>query len=119
MNRTNLHYRWETEIFIIQEESRPGLIEAGKKTIELLPEGSKLEPRDLAYFLNCPWKGSNYRLAIVADSLDDFKKKLSFSLQRLEDPQCNQIADRSGIYFFEKPLSAEGSLAFLFPGEGS
>jgi len=119
MNRNHLHYRWETEVFIIQEESRPRLIETGKKILQLLPEGTVLESKDLAYFLNCPWKGSNYRLAIVADSLDDFKKKLSFSLQRLEDPQCNQIADRSGIYFFEEPLGSEGSLAFLFPGEGS
>ncbi len=119
MNRNHLHSRWETEVFIIQEESRPRLIEAGKKILQLLTEESVLEPKDLAYFLNCPWKGSKYRLAIVAETLCDFKKKLSFSLGRLEDPQCNQIADRSGIYFFAEPLGSEGTLAFLFPGEGS
>ena len=35
------------------------------------------------------------------------------------DPKCQQIRDAAGVYFFDQPLSAQGSLALLFPGEGA
>ena len=58
-------------------------------------------------------------MAVVAGSLNDLEKKLTYSRRRLEDSDCRKIKDRSGIYFFEAPLAREGSVAFLFPGEGS
>ncbi len=59
------------------------------------------------------------RLAVVASSTDDLQEKLAYALKRLADPDCHQIKDLKGIYFFDTPLSKEGKLAFLFPGEGS
>ncbi|GIX45859.1 MAG: hypothetical protein KatS3mg131_0070 [Candidatus Tectimicrobiota bacterium] len=59
------------------------------------------------------------RLAIVASSPADLQKKLAHALQRLADPHCTRIKDRSGIFFFAEPLRRQGSLAFLFPGEGA
>ena len=119
MTHLNLNWRWETEVFIIQEQSRQSLINAVKQILQLLSDSSEIELKDLAYSLNCPLNGSNCRLAVVADSLNDLEKKLIYSRRRLEDPNCRKIKDRSGIYYFEEPLSCEGSLAFLFPGEGS
>ena len=74
--------------------------------------------KDLAYTLNIELK-QPYRVAIVASSVDDLRTKIERTLQRLSDPQRQQIKDRDGIYFFEQPLSQEGKLAFLFPGVGA
>ena len=74
--------------------------------------------KDLAYTLNMELQ-QPYRVAIVASSVDDLGKKLERALQRLSDPQRQQIKDREGIYFFEEPLSQDGKLAFLFPGVGA
>ena len=38
---------------------------------------------------------------------------------RLADPACRSIRDARGTYFWEQPLAGPGTLAFLFPGEGS
>lgn len=115
-----LLHRWDTEVCILQEESRRGLISAGERLLHVLSNTSGLELKDLAYTLNCPLQESaQYRLAIVANSPQDLEHKLIYGLQRLADPQCTQIKDRSGIFFFEEPLSRQGTLAFLFPGEGS
>ena len=119
MTHRKLNSRWETEVFIIQAQSRQSLIGAVRQMLQLISERSEIALKDLAYSLNCPLKASNYRLAFVADSLKDLEKKLTYSGRRLEDTDCMKIKDRSGIYFFEAPLSREGSLAFLFPGEGS
>lgn len=118
-NVPSLLHRWDTEVFILQGVSRQDLIRAGERLLHFFSSGPEPEPKDLAYTLNCPLKESGYRLAIVADSLKDFKEKLAYGLQRLADPRCTKIKDRSGIFFFEEPLSRAGTLAFLFPGEGS
>jgi acyl transferase domain-containing protein len=119
MAQFNLNCQWEDEVLIIQGASRSKLIEAVMQIQRLLTDNPKIDLKDLAYTLNCPLKGSNCRLAIVADSLEDLTSKLVHSQKRLKDRDCTKIKDRRGIYFFEAPLSREGSLALLFPGEGS
>jgi acyl transferase domain-containing protein len=64
-------------------------------------------------------RDSSFRLAIVAESLKELEQKLAQAIQRLADPQCARIKNASGIYFFERPLSPQGKVAFLFPGQGS
>lgn len=59
------------------------------------------------------------RLAIVASSLDDLRRKLEHAAARLEDPACARIKDRGGIYYVADRLYGPGRLAFLFPGEGA
>lgn len=110
---------WDTEIFIIQGESRQDLIDSGRQLLRFISGSPDLELKDLAYTLNCPLQGAGRHLAIVADSLNELEKKLQYAIQRLSDPLCTKIKDRSGIFFFEEPLSREGTLAFIFPGEGS
>ncbi|NJN19076.1 MAG: acyltransferase domain-containing protein [Oscillochloris sp.] len=60
-----------------------------------------------------------HRLAIVADSAADLRTKLARSLERLGAPDCSQIKQRNGVYFFGEPLGPQGKLALIFPGEGA
>jgi len=108
---------WESEVFIIEAESRKGLIERGSRLREYLAGETEASLKDLAYTLNCRLEGQPSRLTLIATCKDDLTHKLTLALQRLAGPKCNQIKDNSGIYFFDKPL--EGKLAFLFPGEGA
>lgn len=113
-------YQWDTEVIIVQSESREGLIGSGKRLLRFISANPEAELKDIAYTLNCALRESaTYRLAIVAKSSKDLEKKLGYGLNRLADLECHEIKDRSGIFFFEKPLGREGKLAFLFPGEGS
>ena len=107
----------ETEVFIIEAETRQGLMERGSRLWEFLKRTSGVVLKDLAWTLNCGLQAQPWRLAIVANSAEDLARKLSGALGRLEDPQCVQIKDNAGVYFFREPL--RGKIAFLFPGEGA
>jgi acyl transferase domain-containing protein/phosphopantetheinyl transferase len=171
------HYQWDSELFILQGDSRQGLIQQAQQLQQYVDQnphsplikggrGVVSELKDLAYTLNTQnWaigqegkrakqppapsplikggrgvvgKGDSslpssplaplplseirnpYRLALVASSLDELQKKLSYAIQRLTDPECKQIKDIKGTFFFEEPLFQQGGkLAFLFPGEGA
>jgi acyl transferase domain-containing protein/phosphopantetheinyl transferase len=109
---------WETEVCIVQGNTRQALIAQMQRLQQYLAAAPQICLRDLAYTLNVELKHP-YRVAIVASSVADLGKKLERALQRLSDPQRQQIKDREGIYFFAEPLSQEGKLAFLFPGVGA
>lgn len=111
---------WDTEVSIIQGESREEVIQKGKQLLRFISANPEVELKDIAYTLNCPVPDEAlYRMAVVASSPQDLEKKLDYALKRLADLQCREIKDRSGIFFFEKPIAREGKLAFLFPGEGA
>lgn len=115
----SLMHRWDSEVFILQGESRQALIESGARLLGILASHPELQPKDLASTLNCPLRESGRRLAIVARDVPDLEKKLRYGLHQLADPRCRAIKDRSGIFFAAEPLKQDGTLAFLFPGEGS
>ncbi|MCH8109554.1 MAG: acyltransferase domain-containing protein, partial [Chloroflexi bacterium] len=110
---------WETEVVILQGDSRDALIEQTEQLARALVASPEVSLKDVAYTQNTALADSTHRLAVVASSVDDLQKKLSKAVERLSDPDCHQIKDRGGIYFFEQPLGRQGKLAFLFPGEGS
>lgn len=111
--------QWETEVCIIQGESRPQLVEAIRRLRSFIAGRADVQLKNIAYSLNCSVPPSAYRLAVVAHSVDELQTKLDHSLQKLADPACASLKDRRGIYFFEQPLASEGKLAFAFPGYGS
>ncbi len=120
MTHPSKHHRWETEVFVLQAESRDGLVKECRELAEFLPGKENLELKDLAFTLNCPLhESAPFRLSIVSKSLGELGKKLDFAIKRLEDPQVKVIKDRSGIYFFDEPMARQGGVAFVFPGEGS
>jgi len=59
-------------------------------------------------------------LAVVGESLSEMSEKLRHASEKLGDPKCTRINDRSGIFFTAHPLHPSGGrVALLFPGEGS
>lgn len=110
---------WDTELCVLDADSRKGLIDHAEQVLECVSTSPGAALLDVAYTINSGVADRPCRLAIVATSLEDLKKKLVHSLERLKDPERRRIKDKSGIYFFEEPLAKQGKLAFLFPGEGS
>jgi len=116
--RSNL-FHWETELCVLEGTSRQDLLEEGKRLQRYLDRVDQILLKDLAYTLNHQLQEDTHRLAIVASSVPDLVQKLEHVQKRLADTRCRQIKDSRGIYFFEEPLSQQGKLAFLFPGEGA
>ena len=111
---------WESEVFILQGQSRSGLIEQTERVQGYLGRAGSVLLKDLAYTLNGQHhEQGRYRLAIVASSVEDLVGKVARAIKRLSDANCRQIKDNRGIYFFEQPLARDGTLAFIFPGEGA
>lgn len=113
------HSRWETELFVIQADSRDGLIAQSKKVAAYVEGFPSIALKDLAYTVNRALTNDSCRLAVVASSGEELKKKLEHTVDLLKNERRQRIKDRSGIYYFDAPLGQEGKLAFLFPGEGS
>jgi acyl transferase domain-containing protein/phosphopantetheinyl transferase (holo-ACP synthase) len=111
---------WDNEVCILEAESRQALVDRAKRLLEFLANASKA-PRieDVAYTLSRRLDGLPYRLSIVTASPADLSEKLDHAVNRLSDPECRQVKDSRGIYFFDQPISEEGKLAFMFPGEGA
>jgi len=119
-NKASNHLlHWDTEVCILQGQSRQSLIQRAQQLEQYLEVNPKVPLKDLAYTLNTTLDDMPYILATVASSPEDFKRKLQYSLQHLSDTQCTEIKDIRGIYFFEKPVSKDRKLAFMFPGDGS
>ncbi|MHC4455468.1 MAG: beta-ketoacyl synthase N-terminal-like domain-containing protein [Planctomycetota bacterium] len=113
------HQEWETELCILEGQSRRELTKRCDELHEHLLKLGKQTLLDIAYNINLQLNNRPYRLAIVASSVKDLTKKIAHSIERLKDSERVRIKDKSGIYFFEEPLAKQGKLAFLFPGEGS
>ncbi len=110
---------WDTEVCVLHASSRHELIQNAERLQNDLKNTGPATLKDLAYTLNIELEDKAGRLAIVASSVEDLRQKLAHAQRRLADPQCKQIKDNRGIYFFEEPLSRQGKLAFLVPGEGA
>lgn len=90
----------------------------------------KAELQALAQMLaGCIHPGGR-RLAMIVATFDELRQRVTRALQKLGDPQCQQIRDVGGIYYTSEPLykeldptqpggSAAGQVAFIYPGEGA
>lgn len=116
---------WDSEVAVFQAASRGDLLEWIKSVgayVSSLPESSPVSLEDLTFTLAGRFQSAGpapVRAAIVASTLADLSLKIDRVVDRLSDPACTRIQDRSGIYFYTEPLAATGKVAFLFPGEGS
>ncbi len=120
----HLHRRFDAEVLVLSGRDRADLLTRGADLRRVLagPQSALGDVAlvDLAYTLNCaPGGMAAARLAIVATSVADLDGKLALALDRLGDPTCRCLEDRSGVYYTEAPLYAPGALAFLFPGQGA
>lgn len=114
---------WPSELFIWAATDRVRLLEEITPVENGLAAGAAPRLADLAFtvcslFENKP-KDVGMRLAIVTGSLEDLGKKLARARTMLSDTSRGQICDPTGIFFSDRPLAREGSVAFLFSGQGS
>ena len=114
-----MQHEWESEVFILSGPTRADLIAEGERLLRFLEPAPRARLQDLAYSLNVAAEPKATRLAIVAGSFDDLRQKLGRALARLRDETCLRIREIEGIYFSATPLAREGSVGFVFPGEGS
>jgi malonyl CoA-acyl carrier protein transacylase/phosphopantetheinyl transferase len=110
---------WETEVFVLRGEDRAALRQKVQALATYLECGSGVALKDLAFTLNTALPPGGSRLAVVAGTSADLRTRLTRAVERLADCACKQIKDSVGIYYFSEPLSPQGRLAFLFPGEGA
>lgn len=109
---------WDTELILVRAADRRALAERVRRLSDFLATGATVELRDLAYSLNTEEAAQGNCLAIVAATVEELQTRLVGAASRLEDLKRTQIRDGAGVYYFDRPLQAEGSLALLFPGEG-
>jgi acyl transferase domain-containing protein len=109
---------WDSEVFILCGADRRQLLSRVQELNAWLETHPDVALKDLAYTLNRAQSG-NSRIALVAGTVADLQKRLTRAAQRLADPECRQVKDVTGIYYFEQPLAPHGRLAVLFPGEGA
>ena len=114
-----LDTRWDSETCLFAGEHRAEVLAHGRQVLEALRRHPAAPIADVARALNLRPQPEGVTLGIVAQTIDDLARKLERALSRLEDPSCRRIKETSGIYYFDEPLAASGTLAFLFPGEGS
>lgn len=112
--------RQDSELFVIEAPSREELGARCQGLQRFLEANADVAPEDLAYTLAGARDGeSEWCLAVVAASRDEFDRKLAHAVERLQRPSAERIKDRSGIFCFPDPLGREAKIAFLFPGEGA
>jgi acyl transferase domain-containing protein len=112
---------WDTEAFLVAAEDRLGLAERVKWLRSRLTSGLRHSLKDLAFTLNMECLGApgGARLGLVAESQDELASHLAVIEPLLRDPSFRQVRDARGLYHWAEPAGREGTLAFLFPGEGS
>ena len=110
---------WDSRVLIIRGDDRAHLLGRIEALIRSLEGASTPDLVELAASHAAGLSPGGSRLAVVATDLSDLRAKLRRSVERLADPKCLQIRDAGGIYFFDRPLYAPGSVALLFPGEAA
>jgi acyl transferase domain-containing protein/phosphopantetheinyl transferase/acyl carrier protein len=110
---------WDSEVVVLQGADRADLIAQGDRLRCYLAGTPAATLHDIAYTVNTELHEGTERLALIAGSTSELDQKLRYALGRLADPACARIKDVSGIFFFEEPLGRQGTVAFLFPGEGA
>ncbi|MDB5592195.1 acyltransferase domain-containing protein [Enterovirga sp.] len=110
---------WDSELFLLRGPDRRALIDAVRRLQDFLQTDPGVNLKDLAFTLNtAPAGPGSACLALVAGSAEQLQARLASAAGRLADPERTQIKDAAGIYYVDRPLHPEGSLALLFPGEG-
>jgi acyl transferase domain-containing protein/phosphopantetheinyl transferase (holo-ACP synthase) len=112
---------WDTELCVLEAESRPALADAARRLAAALGADPPFGLTDLAFTLSRALGQAErpLRLAIVASSLEDLRRKLEQATEKLVAPGCRRIKSVSGIYYDDEPLGRNGKIVFVFPGEGA
>ncbi len=110
---------WDTEVVLLTAPDRPALAARARAVADAAVSDPAFSLTGLAAELAAGFAPVGSVLAVVAATPADLAVKLRRAAGRVADPNCHQVRDTNGAYFFEKPLGLEGSVALLFPGEGA
>ena len=110
---------WDTEVFVLRGDDRVELWERATTLVRSLETEPDTDLPALAASLARALEPGGARLAVVAGSVADLRTRLTRAAARLADPECRQVRDAAGVYYFAEPLFTQGTLALLFPGEGA
>ena len=110
---------WECEMVVVEGANKAELVSALDRLRAYAIQVEGVPLRDIAYTLNTSLTGAAYRVAIVAANVEELAQKIDRVKQRLDDPECRQIRERAGLYYFDNAELHDGKVAVLFPGEGS
>lgn len=110
---------WEQELFVLEGRTRSDLLARLQQIRQYATAVEGIRLRDLAYTLNTSLEGLRERVSIVASSLEDLATRIDRVAQRLADPECHQIRERQGLFYFDSEELRTGKLGLMFPGEGS
>jgi acyl transferase domain-containing protein/NAD(P)H-dependent flavin oxidoreductase YrpB (nitropropane dioxygenase family) len=110
--------RWPGELLVW----RGSRAELGENVDSLLAKLGSADEPELGVLAEQLWERARKldgpTLAIVAESPEQLRETLGRARTLLATGEA-RINEREGIYFSEQPLSEEGRVAFLFPGQGS
>ncbi|MBN9523076.1 polyketide synthase dehydratase domain-containing protein [bacterium] len=109
---------WDTEVVLLTAPDRASLAAAARALSDSAAAPGFSLPA-LAAELADRFVPVGAILAVVSGSPADLAAKLRRAADRLDDPNCQQVRDTNGVYYFARPLGLEGSVALLFPGEGA
>ncbi len=110
---------WDTEVFVLRGDDRAALRDRILALAAQVEQQPGVALTDVAAALAAEMQPGGARLAVVAGSHADLLTRLNRGADRLADPKCKQVRDANGIYHFDTPLAEQGSIAYLFPGEGA
>ncbi len=114
--------KWESEAILIAARDRAAWLDRARQLLDWLSRGDNrsVALKDLAFTLNASAENSGpFRVGLVVATTEVLRERLQTLVAKLADPACRSIRDARGVYFWEDALGGPGSLAFLFPGEGS
>lgn len=115
---------WGTEAILLSADDRIGLADRVRDLRAILEGWPKdqIRLKDLAFTINTkrPDEG-RARLGLVVGSIDELMTRLRAVEPLLRDLSRQRVHDARGVYFWDEPAGrgGNGTLAFLFPGEGS
>ncbi|MFO0752030.1 MAG: beta-ketoacyl synthase N-terminal-like domain-containing protein [Thermodesulfovibrionales bacterium] len=105
------------ELCVFSAESDAALADALQQAARRLREDAGCAVGAVAAALAASDRALPHRLAIVANDAEDLRRKIGQALKRIQDDAGVRWSSRNGICYSRAPLA--GTVAFLFPGEGS
>ena len=108
---------WPVELVVVSAADRSGLQERIVALAGWLERATGVSLLDVA--ASCAREPGDCRIAIVAQDIEDLKRKLVHVGKLLGQAERRKIQDRSGLFWYAEPLALTGRMAFLFPGEGA
>lgn len=117
--RANFHQRFECELVLIRGADRAEVLRGIAEAEALLARTPQPALADIAYTISTRAVAADRCLGLLATDAADLAKKLAMAKDKLSDPAAQKLQAKSGVFYYEQPLAAQGKVGFVFPGEGA